>query len=146
MSHPVEETLLQYRFGTLDAETSAHVGEHLRTCSVVFTDIDSAASGVTETLAPAAPPVTSVLMLCSAVAFRPRSLPPLRRAWSPSSATVVFTATLSPTEAPTPTLALSPSILTSAPALTVLVVAFCASIRTSPAPPAVVAFTLAPAP
>lgn len=33
MSHPVEETLLQYRFGTLDAETSAHVGEHLRTCS-----------------------------------------------------------------------------------------------------------------
>lgn len=33
MSHPLEETLLQYRFGTLDTETVAHVAEHLRTCS-----------------------------------------------------------------------------------------------------------------
>lgn len=33
MSHPLEETLLQYRFGTLEREDAAAVAEHLRTCS-----------------------------------------------------------------------------------------------------------------
>ncbi|MBL8911441.1 MAG: AgmX/PglI C-terminal domain-containing protein, partial [Archangium sp.] len=32
-AHLVEELLLQYRFGTLDAQASANVAEHLRTCS-----------------------------------------------------------------------------------------------------------------
>ncbi|MDP1917540.1 MAG: AgmX/PglI C-terminal domain-containing protein [Myxococcales bacterium] len=33
MSHPLEETLLQYRFGTLERDEAAEVAEHLRTCS-----------------------------------------------------------------------------------------------------------------
>ena len=33
MSHPLEETLLQYRFGTLERDLVAEVAEHLRTCS-----------------------------------------------------------------------------------------------------------------
>lgn len=32
-THLVDELLLQYRFGTLDAQASANVAEHLRTCS-----------------------------------------------------------------------------------------------------------------
>lgn len=34
MSHLLDETLLQYRFGTLEPEASAEVAEHLRTCAV----------------------------------------------------------------------------------------------------------------
>lgn len=33
MSHPLEETLLQYRFGTLEHDLVGEVAEHLRTCS-----------------------------------------------------------------------------------------------------------------
>ncbi len=33
IDHPTEETLLFYRFGTLDPETSGQLAEHLRTCS-----------------------------------------------------------------------------------------------------------------
>lgn len=33
MSHPLEETLLQYRFGTLERDLAGEVAEHLRTCS-----------------------------------------------------------------------------------------------------------------
>ncbi|MDP3236074.1 MAG: MG2 domain-containing protein [Myxococcales bacterium] len=33
MSHPLEETLLQYRFGTLERDLVGEVAEHLRTCS-----------------------------------------------------------------------------------------------------------------
>jgi hypothetical protein len=33
MSHLLEETLLQYRFGTLEREAAEEVAEHLRTCS-----------------------------------------------------------------------------------------------------------------
>lgn len=33
MSHPLAETLLQYRFGTLDRDQANEIAEHLRTCS-----------------------------------------------------------------------------------------------------------------
>ena len=60
-----------------------------RAVVIVFTATVTAASGVTATLAPAAPPVTSVVSVWSAVALRPKSLPLVISELSPASATVV---------------------------------------------------------
>ena len=75
---------------------------------MVLSPIETATNGVTAIPAPAAPPVTSVPMLCALWAFNPKLAPPLITARSATSATVLLATTFTPTDAPTPTLALSP--------------------------------------
>ena len=103
-----------------------------------------AATGVTDTSAPAAPPVAALLRVWVPLAVRSTSFAPLTMAALPISATVVFTATFMPTEAPTPTAAGSVAVagLTLAPAVTLLSEVFSDSTRTSPP----LALTVAPAP
>ena len=113
-------------------ESVVSTGDSPSRAVVVFTMTVTAASGVTDTAAPAAPPVTSVVAVWSAVAFRPKSLPLVISDLSPASATTVLTPTFTPIEAPTPTLAAASVPTTSAPDLTVLVVMFAASMRMSP--------------
>ena len=90
---------------------------------MVYLDGDrDAATGVTEISAPEAPLVTMLPSVWSAFAVRSRSFVLLTLALLPISATVVFTATFMPTEAPTPTAAGSVALagLTLAPAVTLL--------------------------
>ena len=112
-----------------------------RRATVVLSPTETATTGVTEILAPEAPPSTLVPMVWSLLAFSPKLAPPVIAALSATSATVLLATTFTPTDAPTPTLASAPAS-TSAPAVTVLVEALPASIRMSPVP----AFTVAPTP
>ena len=112
---------------------------------VVSTARVTAAVGVMEILAPAAPPDTSVSRVWLAVAPRVRLPASVRTTFLSISAVVVFTAMFMPTEAPTPTSAELPLTVTFASALTVLLVVLLAVRLTSPGVVLLPASTLAAA-
>ena len=107
-----------------------------RRAVVVSTSTDTAAVGVTDTVEPAEPPVTVVVMVWSAMAFKVSPPALFRIAPSSTSARVVSTATFRPTEAPTPTAAgvFPLAGATDASAVAVLLEVFSASSRTAPPP------------